>query len=269
MFLGTLAIYILINVIGFEVPENLKTPLNILVAASPAIFWLIFSWWRERFALQPREQLLSVAIVAGLAANAIGIPLIDQVLTVERWLPSLDSINRIVGYTFTVGIVQEILKYVVVRYMAWPQRLRIRADSVAYCAAAAVGYATVQNLHFVTQNTATVDITAIRAFNTVSLHVATSLVIAYGLAEIRFSKPFILLPSLSVGLAAIIAGFAIPFRAGLSNARLTFGISSTNPILAFGFSTVVIIILYFVFAFLFQTADRIEREAVLRIQSEA
>src|SRR5690606_18456870 len=138
--------------------------------------------------------------------------------------------NRIVGYTFTVGIVQEFTKYLVVRYLVWPNELRTRMDSIAYNLAAAIGFATVLNIQYVLTTDAPVDITAMRVFGNVALQSAGSILVGYGLAEVRFSRPTPLLLTFTLAAAATLAGVVIPVRSGLANASLTFNPTIASPI---------------------------------------
>src|SRR5690606_31017121 len=96
----------------------------------PVGLWLIFSWWRERSVPQPRQNLMAVAVISGLAANAISLPLIEQIFQPSRWLPLESALNRIIGYAFTVGLVQAVTLYLTMRFTIWPNQMRIRLDGV-------------------------------------------------------------------------------------------------------------------------------------------
>ncbi len=245
-----------------RVPDRFALAVNVAIAVVPLALWAVFSLWAERAVPEPRRRLLAVMVVSALAANAVGLPLVNNVMQVERWLPMASALTRIVGYTFTVGIVQEAIKYTVVRYIVWPDGFRTRADGVAYMVAAAVGYATVINLSFVlTTPGATPDVTALRVFDNLAIQYAASALIGYGLAEVTFSRPSPLLLTLTLALAATVNGIAIPLRAGLVNASLTFRTSVSQPLRGLGFSAAVVIGLAVVIAFLIQNADRADRQA--------
>jgi len=256
LFSITIGIYVLMNFIGVTFPVAGEKVTRIFAALLPAMLWFIFSWWAEQIAPEPRQNLLSVFFVSALVASAIGQPVIETIFEVDRWLPTTDSITRIIGYTFTVGITQETLKYLIVRYIAWPAQYRIRIDSVAFVVASAIGYSTAINLQTALTQNIMVDLIFIRVFNTTTLHVATAIIIAYGLSEIRFGQPFILLPAITVGLAALLAGFVIPFRTGLTNASFSLHVSASNPILGFLFSTAILVGIIAAFSFLYNVADR-------------
>lgn len=260
--IGVLAIVIFVVTRFVDVPRRFYSPVGVGISIIPVGLWLVFSLWRERFVPQPRTKLILVAVVSALVANAIGIPLVENFLQVDKWLPLENAINRIIGYTFTQGLVQAILAYLVIRYLVWPENFRARLDSVAYSAASAVGYATILNLHFVLSGSPSPDTAAFRIFDALAVQLAMNIVIGYGLSEVCFnSRPFPLLLPAAVALASLITGLAIPLRSGLTNASLEQGVGSVSPIRGFLFSVTLLIVVSLIFAFLFDNAERQDAEA--------
>lgn len=255
-------VVIILSFLDIRLSAILITSISILLTLTPLILWLIFSYRVEQYSEHPRARLLGVVITSALVANAIGVPLVNDFFKVDEWLPLASAVNRIIGYTFTVGIVHEILKYLVVRYLVWPDHFRNRWDGVAYGAASAVGYAVVLNLHFVLATNPTPHIAAIRVFDTMAVQTVGSILVGYGLAELRFGYPTPLLPAITLGLAAFITGIALPFRAGLVNASLSQGVSAVSPIRALGFSAAVLIGMSLLLAFVFNTSERQAQEAL-------
>ncbi len=278
-----LAVFVVFGLIQLRVPGQLTLGVNGLLIIFPIIMWFIFSVFRERFVPEPRQRLIAVFVVTALAANALAIPLIEQVLQPEKWLPLGGAVNRIIGYTFTVGIVQETTKFAVVRFLTWPEQFRTRLDSVAYCAASALGYAFVLNGRFLLNAPGVApDVVATQVFNNVAVNLAASLIISYGLAEVRFDKPTPFLMTIMVAFAALVNGIVIPLRSGLTNAAFVLSSGATDsqsllnlltaafslrsstpkPILGLGFSAVVLVAFAVVVAFLFTNAERQAREAI-------
>jgi hypothetical protein len=62
-------------------------------------------------------------------------------------------------------------------------------------------------------------------------------------------------------LAAFITGLAIPLRSGLTNAGLTQGVSTVSPLLGFLFSAGLLVAVSMIFSFLFNNAEREDRDA--------
>jgi RsiW-degrading membrane proteinase PrsW (M82 family) len=258
---AAILLYVLTNILNVSIPPAYYAALALILVLLPILLWLYFSWWRERAAAQPRERLLAVAILTALAANAVGIPLVNDFLQVERWLPLSSAVNRIIGYTFTVGIIQGFIKYLVLRYAAWPDFFRVRLDAVAYGAAAGIGYASVLNMQFIFSESPAPDVAAARIFANVALHVATGMLVGYGLAELWIGSPTPFFPVYTLALSSFITGIAIPLRAGLVNATLGLGISSTRPLLGIVFSVAIIVLPAFILSFFIDNADRQTREA--------
>jgi RsiW-degrading membrane proteinase PrsW (M82 family) len=255
-FLLAVVLYLLVGMLGLRLPKSLFRPTGLALAITPAGLWVMFSLLPERRVPQPRKRLLTVALISALAANAIGVPLVEEYLKVNAWLPLSSAITRIIGFTCTVGIVQEMLKYLVVRYVAWPDEFRVRLDGVAYGAASAVGYMTVLNLHFVFTGSPPPDTVAIQVFSNVALHVVGSVFVGYGLGQVRFGRPAPLLLPMTLILGALVAGVAIPIRAGLVNAGLGLEASYAKPLLGLIFSAALLTGLLLVQAFLFNSAER-------------
>lgn len=264
-----------------HLPTTLIPAINTALVALPVGLWLVFSVLPERGVPQPRQRLIVVFVITALAANAVAVPFIEGVFQPEKWLPLAGAINRIIGYTFTVGIVQEAAKYAVVRLVTWPDFFRTRLDGAAYCAASALGYSLVLNARFILgQGAVTPDVVGLVVFNNVALNLAGSLIVGYGLSEVRFDNPTPFLMTFAVAFGALLNGIVIPLRTGLTNATfaLTSGTQSQSllallaaafspksstpkPILGFGLSAAVLLVFGVITAFLFTNAERQAREA--------
>jgi RsiW-degrading membrane proteinase PrsW (M82 family) len=257
----TAGVFVAFALVGVQLPAFLTSVFNIVLLALPVVLWLLFSVLAERFVPQPRARQIAVFVITALAANAFALPFINGVLQPERWLPLGGAVSRIIGYAFTVGIVQEVTKYAVVRFTTWPDLFRTRLDGVAYSVASALGYAFVLNLNFLlSQPTLAPDVFVVQMFNNVAINVAASLIVSYGLAEVRFDQPTPFLMTIMVALAALLNGAAIPLRSGLTNAGFALEGSLPKPILSFGFSAGVLLVIAVIAAFLFANAERQARE---------
>ena len=258
-----LILYVAIDLFKFSPPIRLQPYLAFGLIATPFVLWLFFSLLAEYRVSQPRQHLIAIVILSMLVASAVGSPLLDQYFRVDTWLPLAPAINRILGYTLTAGIVQSIIKYIILRYTIWPQHLRTRLDGVAYGIAAGIGYATILSVQFISANTsAQPDVVAFHIFANYALHVATGIVIGYGLSEVRFSNPTPIFLTIMLVIASVITGIAIPIHAGLVNSSLSItSVSAPKPLFGIGFSIALLIIVSIVIAGLIGNADRLEREA--------
>lgn len=261
IFGGAALLFVAVNFLRLTIPGQIAGTLNLLLALLPTLLWLIFSWWPERSVPQPRERLVMVFIMSALAANAVGVPLMSHFFLENRWLSLSSAVDRIVGYTFTVGIVQELIKYLVIRYLVWPDHLRNRYDAVAYAATASTGYVLVMSLHFIGEGSPAPDVVAARVFSITAVHLAASVIVSYGLAESRFSDPNLLLLPLTFAAAALLTGIATPVRSGFINANIGVNIvTAPRPLFGLGFSLAMLVGVLFSMAFLYNNAEQQARE---------
>lgn len=258
----TIIIYLFGNQLT-QLTAGLLPYLGLSIALIPFMLWLTFSWFAEYQVTQPRQHLITITLITMLVANSIAVPLINQFFRVDEWLPLSPAIDRILGYSLTVGIVQEFIKYLTIRYTVWPGQFRIRLDGIAYGIATGVGFASLLNLQFIVANTnAPADVVAFRVIGNYALHVSTGIVIGYGLSETYFSNPSPIFQALILLAAAIITGIAIPIHAGLVNASLSItSISAPRPLFGLGFSIGLLTVVSIVISGLITNADRLEREA--------
>lgn len=213
----TLAIYLIEHFRPINLSPTQTTVIGLGLTVLPVLLWIGISYRRERRALLPRPALFPIMILGFLVANAVGIPLVNQVFNVNDWLTAASGLSRIVGFTLVVGFTQEFLKYALLRYSVWPSAFRIRSDGIAYAMAAGIGYAAAINLSFLlTMNTA-VDpaALALRISEVTLSQVAISTIMGYLLAELKLSKPTPLF-ALPLGLtfAAFMTGIYMTARGG-------------------------------------------------------
>lgn len=256
-----LVLFVAFDIVGVVIPESLLTPLNLTLTLLPTLLWLLFSRVPESYAVEPRRRLLTSFTVTALVANAIGVPLLHNVLQPDEWLPLQTNLNRIIGYTTTAAILQEFLKYLVMRYLVWPDYYRVREDSIAYGAAAATAYAMVLNLNYILSNpTATPDAVMIRVYATTTLNLVGSVVIVYGLSETLFANAISFLLPVLIVVAALVNGMSIALRSAFTNATLGLTISTQRTVLGILFSLILYMGPMAAMYFLYHVAERRERD---------
>ena len=259
-----LVLFVVVNFLGLDVPEDFRLYVNIGLAVMPTILWVLFSRVPEDAAIEPRRRLLTTFTVTALVANAVGIPLVNTIFEPNAWLPLQSDTNRILGYMLTVGTLQEFLKYLVLRYIVYPDYYRVRIDAVAYGAATAIAYAMVINLNYVLVNpTAATDVVIMRIFAVVAVQLVGSIVVAFGLSETLFSDALAFFMPMMITLAALLSGIAIPMRSTFMNAVLGLSVSAQREIFGLLFSMVFYLIPMAVFYFLFSITDRREQDKII------
>lgn len=219
--LGTALIVNVLDTFVLQLDRALYLPIDVALALIPALLWLMFGLLPERSVEQPRRSLAITFFGAALVANGVTLPVVDGVFQLDSWLPFADPITRVIGFTLTLGIAQQLSQYLVVRAVAWESLLRVRADVIAYTLAAALGYATALNIVTAFQQPAAPGAFAYGVFTVVSFTVAPALLVAYGLGEVRFSNPNAFLLPVTFALAALIYGVMNTLRGSLVNAAFT------------------------------------------------
>jgi hypothetical protein len=253
-------VFVLFDILRLSLPVALRLPINLALATIPAILWFIFSYLAENRVPQPRPRIGEVFILSVLIASAIGIPFVQTIIQPEKWLATESTINRILGYTMTVGVVQEFLKYIILRYTVW-QNYSTRADSIAYATTVAIGYATVLNFSYVLGNDALSGGVALRVLANTAMNVVGSLVLAYGLSETVLQKSTLFLLPATLFIASLLNGLMITLRSGIMNAQITLKATSPRPILSLGFSIVFYIALVGIMLFIYNANEK-QREAL-------
>lgn len=254
----TVAIFIAYEFLGITLSGRVESLANVLIALAPAGLWLANSYLGEQRVPEPRARLLAVFIIAGLAANAVAIPLIEDVLRPHDWLPLVGTVDRIVGYTLTTGMVQAIVIYLVVRYFAWSDHMRERLDLVAYCVAAAMAYVTVLNIDFIARGTPSLSVVAQNVLFSVAIYMGSAILIGYGLAETRFNETALVAMPFSILLSALLIGIAIPLRSGIINPAFVLGVGQPRQIFGLAITLVLLVGPQMIMVFLFSTTERRE-----------
>jgi RsiW-degrading membrane proteinase PrsW (M82 family) len=261
LFVGiTVALFVAFNLLQVTLPDTVNLPANLLLLFVPPILWLLVSAIPERHVPAPRPRLITTFVIAALVANAVAVPVIDHVIQPDQWLPAQPLPTRIIGYTCTIGILHELLKFLILRYVAWPQHYRVRSDAVAYSVATAIGYSLVLNLQILMQDpTIQTGAFVSRVFTNVILQIAGSIIVGYGFSETRFNNAFPLLLPLTLIFSALVTGVMIPLRTNFINRPLGITPAASRDIfgLILGITAyfAILAVVYFLFTVAEKTQD--------------
>lgn len=180
---------------------------GLVMALVPAAIWLLAFYRQDRLEPEPKHYVLSVFILGALVAQAVGQPLLRDVIGVQNWAGG-DILTGILASILLVGFVQEFLKYAAIRYTIFTSsEFDERVDGIIYGAAAGLGYATMLNLQYVWANGGVdLGVGAMRVATTALAHASFSGVVGYFLGRAKFESmgPFWLPAGLS--LAALLNG---------------------------------------------------------------
>ncbi len=232
-----------------------------LFVFSPLLFWLLFSVLPEYSVARPRRRLMGVAMVSALTASAIGLPLVEEFFQVELWLPLESVSQRIIGFTLTAGVVDVGLKFLVLRYLIYPQALRVRSDAIAYAFASAIGYSFFLNLALLWSLQPIWDLAAIYILANFTIQFGSSMYIALGMIESYFSDAFPLVLPINLLLAALMTGLITALLGGLLSGPLGLSGNTDRPFFALLMLFAMLFGTLGIVYFLYSNSERREREA--------
>lgn len=240
---------------------RIERALSFALAALPLLLWLYVSVLPESRVARPRRRLFGVAVVSALTASALGLPLVQEFFRVQDWLPLQSVFSRILGYTFTAGFVDAGLKFIVLRYLIYPQGLRVRGDVIAYAFAGAIGYSVFLNFAVVWQLEPNWNIAAIYLLSNVTVQLASSMFIALGIIESYFSDAHPLVLPINVLVAALSTGLITGLVGGFLSGPLSTAGNADRPLFAFALLGASLVLALGIVYFLYSNSERREREA--------
>ncbi len=203
---------------------------GLVLALVPALIWLAFFYQQDRLEPEPKEYVLGVFILGALLAQAVGIPLLENVFDVGLWLPLNPWVN-LIGSILVVGFTQEFLKYAAVRYSIYPAaEFDERVDGIIYGTAAGLGYATLLNVHYVVASGGmNLQAGVIRIVVTALAQASFAGLTGYFLGRAKFEdEPVWWLPG-GIALAAVLNGLFTYLRGELTTTSLSLTGGGFNP----------------------------------------
>ncbi len=159
--IASIAVLILLVLLIFALEAWLQpqlTPTSLLIVSAiiaivPAGIWLFFFYRRDRLEPEPKHKVFRLFLLGAILASGVGIPLLENGFDVGDWLYSSPVWAQLLGGFLIVGFVQEFLIYAAVRFSIYnAQEFDEATDGIVYATSAGVGYATLQNIIFVTSS---------------------------------------------------------------------------------------------------------------------
>ncbi|MDD1678771.1 MAG: PrsW family glutamic-type intramembrane protease [Methanomicrobiales archaeon] len=194
------------------------------VAAAPAIFWLWYFYRKDRYEPEPKFLILRTFL--------LGMGVTIPVAFIEGILPLSDLILAVLA----APVIEELAKYMVVKRTVYQNReFDEPMDGVVYAASAALGFATLENIVYITSAYLTSPVEdvlvvyALRALLSVPGHALFSSMWGYALGRAKFD------PAHKTGFILL----------GLALAMLLHGIFNfilySSPLLALGVFVLVLV----------------------------
>ncbi len=193
--LGLLAYVLLVElIVSLTKPTLSGLPLvvvGVIIALIPALLWLIVFYLQDRLEPEPKEHVLGIFALGALLALTIGLPLRNDLFPMPAGLMAgREVVVELLRSVFILGFSQEYLKYAVVRYTVFNSpEFDERVDGIIYCAASALGFATVINLDYILRSGgALLHVAAIRVTITALAQASFSGMMGYFLGRAKFEN---------------------------------------------------------------------------------
>lgn len=262
-----ISLFVAYRFIGIDIPTRLNTAVNVGLALTPTLLWVLFSLRPERRVPQPRQRLLTFYVLTALGLNGVIVPLLQETFEVNRWLPQADAATKLLGFALTNGALNVAMIYLMMRYILWPNHIRTRLDMIAYSSVTAIAYTTVSALRATAYDAPSAHLLAAQIFADYTLMLTAGTIIGYGVVESFFANARALIMPFVTFLASVLMGVAYAVRSGLVSSR--FGADSIGPNALFGFapvfglvfSAVFVIAIMLASAFFYANAEQRERES--------
>ena len=194
---------------------------GLLLAAVPAVIWLIVFYLQDRLEPEPKRFILGVFALGAVLSGTIGQPLITSFFRVTDWA-NFSVWSKIAADILVVGVLQAFLIYAAVRYTVFrSDEFDEPVDGVIYGAAAGLGYATMMNISYVIAHGGVdLGVGAVRVAVTALAYASFGGVLGYFLGQAKFEdhSPF-WLPA-GVVLTAVLNGIVTSALGLVSRAGL-------------------------------------------------
>ena len=236
---------------------------GLVMALVPALLWLIFFYFQDRLAPEPKGNVFGVFVLGGLLAAAIGEPLIERIFHVQDWMYTAWWV-QLLASILVIGFIQEFLVYASVRYSIYRSRdFDERVDGVIYAIAAGLGYATVLNFQYVMQHGGVdVGVGAMTVTINALAQAGFAGIIGYFLGQAKFETTPRYWLALGVILAAVLNGVFFFLEDQVTQRGLSF--TPLNGVILAGVFAFVILAIVF---FLIRRANA-ETMAIARMQAK-
>jgi RsiW-degrading membrane proteinase PrsW (M82 family) len=182
------------KLVGLDGPLNFHPVLALALAGVPAGLWLAFFYLTDRHEPEPKAYVAGVftlgTLVAGPLADFVVYQLSPPMPLAQNGLAAFAP-DRVIHAFLVVGLVQEMCKYVVVRYTVYMSReFDEPMDGVVYMTAVGTGFAMWVNYHRLSELDHTVFLStgAAQAVVTTLAHASFAGAFGYVLGRVRFSR---------------------------------------------------------------------------------
>ncbi|HJL23370.1 MAG TPA: PrsW family glutamic-type intramembrane protease, partial [Polyangiaceae bacterium LLY-WYZ-15_(1-7)] len=171
---------------GSTLPTSVDVGLGL--ALVPAVIWLVFIYRQDRVEPEPFGLVAGVYLLGALFGHALVDPLAEKLVAASGGLEETSALGAWVHSVAIEGTLAVLAAYVVVRYTVYlTDEFDEPVDGVIYATAASLGVATAQNVAFVAHHAGVLPVAgATQMASTTLIHVASGVLLGYGLGRRRF-----------------------------------------------------------------------------------
>lgn len=157
--------------------------LYVALAMIPGFLLLIFIYTRDQVHPEPKRQVFRLFILGAAIVFPAG--LIERIMMNSQGFAEGGLEGRLITAFFVAGMIEEFLKAAIFdRSVLHTKLIRGRIDCIVYAAAIGLGFATVENIMYVTSSGLTTAL--VRSVTAVPAHFMFAILMGYWFSTARF-----------------------------------------------------------------------------------
>ena len=159
----------------------------LLLAIAPVFIIILYIFLKDKYEKEPKRLLFYNFLLGAIVSIVITTILY---VIIEMVFPKPDDssvFDQFIKAFFIVGFVEELSKYIIVRYYAQPHKeFDEPLDGIVYAVLVSMGFAATENIMYVLEGGTQVAL--LRAFTAVPAHATFAILMGYFMGKAKFSK---------------------------------------------------------------------------------
>lgn len=172
----------------------------VALAMIPGLLLLVFIYTRDQLHPEPKRQVFRLFVLGAAIVFPAG--MIERLMMNSRGFAQGGFEGQLITAFFIAGMIEEFLKASIFERSVFHSKLiQDRMDCIVYAAAVGLGFATVENILYVTSSG--LETAIVRSVTAVPAHFMFAIIMGYRFAKVKFdesNKAFAyILPALAHG----------------------------------------------------------------------
>ena len=163
------------------------------MAIAPGLAIAFYVYWRDKHEREPLDLVMRaffLGVISTLPAgitNSIGIDHVDYIFYPYILNDAVYHVSNMIKAVCIVGAGEELFKFLMLFIFLYPRKeFNEPYDGILYGTMVAIGFATLENIQYVTQGGMTTAIA--RMFTAVPLHACCGIIMGYYAGKAKFEK---------------------------------------------------------------------------------